>query len=190
VAVCANSIKSPPDRPQRPPVPVLAEFGAYYSQPLRRKSQPMHSTDFWASQWPRNPPCSTGGGPSGEFGAGNSPRRAGSNQSRGVRTEFDRRLALRQPPGGAAATTHVRGVCVCVCVCKASREKQSGGGAGRPVGPGHTPTPAPHSCPHGRHWVASCKSRRKESISLFKILASSFSSLGHSQATWSALSMG
>jgi hypothetical protein len=41
--------------------------------------------------------------------------------------------------------------------------------------------------PSGMH---SCKSRRKESSSLFKILASSFSSLGHSQATWSALSMG
>jgi hypothetical protein len=37
----------------------------------------------------------------------------------------------------------------------------------------------------------SCKSRCKESSSLFKILASSFSAIGHSEATWSALiSMG
>jgi hypothetical protein len=44
------------------------------------------------------------------LGAGNSPR-AGANHPRGIRTEFDRRLARRRPPGGAAATTHV---CVCV----------------------------------------------------------------------------
>jgi hypothetical protein len=90
----------------------------------------------------------SGSGPSGEFGAGNSPR-AGYNHPRGVRTEFDRRLARRQPPGGAAATTHVRGG---RAVQGESRE--SGGGAGRPVRWHRTSIPAPHSCPHGRHRVA------------------------------------
>jgi hypothetical protein len=34
---------------------------------------------------------------------------AGPNQPQGVRTEFDRRLARRRPPAGAASPTHVRG---------------------------------------------------------------------------------
>jgi hypothetical protein len=112
--------------------------------------------------------------PSGQFGAGNSPR-AGSNHPRGVRTEFDRRLARRRPPGGAAPQ---------------SESLESGGGAGRPVGAAPTPIPALHSCPSGRRIAGSCKSRRKPSSGLFKILASSFSVIGHSEATWSALSMG
>ena len=53
-------------------------------------------------------PSSTGGGPSGEFGARNSPR-AGPNHPRGVRTEYNRRLGRRRPPGGAAPPTRVRG---------------------------------------------------------------------------------
>jgi hypothetical protein len=52
---------------------------------------------------------STGGGPSGEFGARNSPR-AGPTHPRGaVRTEYNRWLARRRPPGGAAPPTRVRG---------------------------------------------------------------------------------
>jgi hypothetical protein len=44
----------------------------------------------------------------GEFGARNSPR-AGPNHPRGVRTEYNRRLARRRPPGGAAPPSRVRG---------------------------------------------------------------------------------
>ena len=51
---------------------------------------------------------STGGGPSGEFRARNSPR-AGPNHPRGVRTEYNRRLARRRPPGGAVPPSRVRG---------------------------------------------------------------------------------
>jgi hypothetical protein len=50
---------------------------------------------------------STGGGPSGKFWARNSPR-AGPNHPRGVRTEYNQRLARRRPSGGTASTTHVR----------------------------------------------------------------------------------
>jgi hypothetical protein len=53
--------------------------------------------------------CGTGGGLSGEFGARNSLR-AGPSHPRGVRTEYNRRLARRRPPVGAAPPTHVRGV--------------------------------------------------------------------------------
>jgi hypothetical protein len=52
---------------------------------------------------------STGGGPSGEFGASNNSPRAGPNHPRGVRTEYNRRLDRRRPPGGAAPPTRVRG---------------------------------------------------------------------------------
>jgi hypothetical protein len=66
---------------------------------------------------------SKGGGPSGEFGARNSPR-AGPNHPRGVRTEYNRRLARRRPPGGAATPTRVRGEW-CWVWCTGARSKIS-----------------------------------------------------------------
>jgi hypothetical protein len=94
--------------------------------------------------------CGTGGGgPSGEFGAGNSPRAGSNHPPRGVRTEFDRRLARRRPPGSAAATTHVRGG-----RCKASRWKGRGALPGLvlvlpPLSRGAKNVPAP-ICPKKR----------------------------------------
>jgi hypothetical protein len=64
--------------------------------------------------------------------------------------------------------------------------KRGRGGAACPAAPDVHP---PASILSPRPLSGSCKSRRKESNSLFKILDSSFSSLGHSQATWSVLSM-
>jgi hypothetical protein len=117
---------------------------------------PRQADNFFFSLWlpvlivtnrPRETPETPRTIPSGQFGAGTSPR-AGSNHPRRVRTEFDRRLARRRPPGGPAATVHVRGGVV-------QRESpESGGGAGRPVGRRPTPIPALHSCPGSRHRVA------------------------------------
>jgi hypothetical protein len=71
-------------------------------------TQRTKSNGFLALPVAQKSASSTGGGPSGEFGARNSPR-AGTNHPRGVRTEYDRRLARRRPPGGAAPPTRVRG---------------------------------------------------------------------------------
>jgi hypothetical protein len=38
-----------------------------------------------------------------------NPPRAGLNHPRGVRTEYNQRLAHQRPPGGVAPPTHVRG---------------------------------------------------------------------------------
>jgi hypothetical protein len=111
---------------------------------------------------------STGGGPSGEFGAMNSPR-AGPNHPRGVRTEYNRRLARRRPPGGAAPPTRVRG-----------------GGAGFGVqepalnsSGGAMPIRANRKTQFARDISlvqppsGGCKPRRKSPASLFKIIGSS-----------------
>ena len=71
-------------------------------------TQRTKSNGFLALPAAQKSASSTGGGPSGEFGARNSPR-AGPNHPRGVRTEYNRRLARRRPPGGAAPPTRVRG---------------------------------------------------------------------------------
>jgi hypothetical protein len=122
--------------------------------------------------------------PAANLGPGTRPEPAPTTHV-GVRTEFDRRLARRQPTGGAAATMHVRG-------------GGGGGGGARGAGKGGGGGAAwrtranPHPCASRlsrKPLSGSCKSRRKESSSLFKILASLFTSLGHSQATWSFLSM-
>jgi hypothetical protein len=69
-------------------------------------TQRTKSNGFLALPAAQKPASSTGSGPSGEFGARNSPR-AGPNHPRGVRTEYNRRLARRRPPGGAAPPTRV-----------------------------------------------------------------------------------
>ena len=65
---------------------------------------------------------------------------------------------------------------------------ESGGGAGPPVRWHRTPIPALHSCPSGRHRVAVKVDANHQAV-CFKILGSSFSDIGHSQAAWSVLSM-
>jgi hypothetical protein len=111
--------------------------------------------------------ASTGGGPSGEFGARDSPR-AGPNHPRGVRTDYNRRLARRRPPGGAAPPTRVRGSGAGFGVQEPAL-KYSGGARAREHGvlDHRAGERILVQLPSG-----SCKSRRKESASLFKIVAS------------------
>ena len=71
-------------------------------------TQRTKSNGFLALPAAQKSASSTSGGPSGEFGARNSPR-AGPNHPRGVRTEYNRRLARRRPPGGAVPPPRVRG---------------------------------------------------------------------------------
>ena len=65
---------------------------------------------------------------------------------------------------------------------------ESGGGAGWPVRSDRTSIPALHSCPGSRHRVAVRVDANHQAV-YFKILGSSFSDIGHSQAAWSVLSM-
>ena len=124
-------------------------------------TQRTKSNGFLALPAAQKSASSTGGGPSGEFGARNSPR-AGPNHPRGVRTEYNRRLARRRPPGGAAPPTRVRG---------------SGAGFGVQK-PGINPTGGAIPREHGvldhragergldQPPSGSCKLRRKPSASL------------------------
>jgi hypothetical protein len=126
-------------------------------------TQRTKSNGFLALPAAQKSASSTGGGPSGEFGARNSPR-AGPNHPRGVRTEYNRRLARRRPPGGAAPPTRVRGSGAGFGVQE--RVLNSTCGA-MPRASGHLDHRAGErsflQLPSG-----SCKSRRNESPSLFQ----------------------
>ena len=113
-------------------------------------TQRTKSNGFLALPAAQKSASSTGGSPSGEFGARNSPR-AGPNHPRGVRTEYNRRLARRRPPGGAAPPTRVRGEwCWVWCTgarCKSCRRRQGTGG--RAFGPSRGRTELTTSNPGG-----------------------------------------
>ena len=130
-------------------------------------TQRTKSNGFLALPAAQKPVSSTGGGPSGEFGARNSPR-AGPNHPRGVRTEYNRRLARRRPPGGAVPPSRVRGSGAGFGVQEPALN--SSGGA----------IPRVHGVLDHRAGERSflqlpsggCKPSRKASSSLFKIIAS------------------
>ena len=134
-------------------------------------TQRTKSNGFLALPVAQKSASSTGGGTSGEFGARNSPRAGHTHpHGRGVRTEYNRRLARRRPPGGAAPPPRVRG-----------------GGAGfgvqkpgiNPTG-GAMPIRARRKTQFARERgfvqlpSGSCKPSRRPLPSLFKYIGSSF----------------
>ena len=130
-------------------------------------TQRTKSNGFLALPAAQKSASSTGGGPSGEFGARNSPR-AGPNHPRGVRTEYNRRLARRRPPGGAARPTRVRGSGAGLGV-QERVQNPTGGAIPRVHGVfGHRA--GERSLEHPPS--GGCKPSRKASSSLFKIVAS------------------
>jgi hypothetical protein len=91
---CANSFKWLFQARQTPSARCMAEHNVYDGHHPTEKS-----SGFLALPAAQKSASSTGGGPSGEFGARNSPR-AGVNHPWGVRTEYNRRLARRRPAAG------------------------------------------------------------------------------------------
>jgi hypothetical protein len=149
--------EAPGPRPQRSPVPFLAGFGVWCIMHYVHTNHTTHHTPPAAQKAATDafngflaPPVTQKSGmqhwrrsqrPIWGRGRELAPSRL-QPPTRGVRTEFDRRLARRsrrRPPGGAAATTHVRGG----GGCNASWGKAGRGGAACWVSPDVHPRARP-----------------------------------------------
>jgi hypothetical protein len=149
VAICANSWKVAPERPQRPPVPYSWRGLVHNNHTRCAESCNGCIQRIYAP--PSDPEirhAAPAAVPAANFGpgTGNSPR-AGSNHPR--------RAYGRNSTGGWPADNPQRvpprpRMCGGVCVCVQGELPESGRGAGRPVGPGPT-RPFPRFTPVPEH---------------------------------------